>query len=145
MSIRQTAAPTGVAPPDEAAPTRDKVLMAEAWLAVLDGLEVTMLEAGGQLEAQPEDAGGRYRAARVLDEMRAIHDRAVGMLSSLGYRRHDETGVPFDPRMHEVVRVDPDTPQPPGIVLEVLLPGYGDGEGRLRPAAVVVAGGGGRA
>jgi molecular chaperone GrpE len=126
-----------------AVPTRDKVLMAEAWLAVLDGLETTMSEAGGRVEADPNDAGGRSRAARVLDEVRAIHDQAVDMMTSLGYRRHDETGVPFDPNLHEVVRVDPDTEERAGIVLEVLRPGYGDGEEQLRPASVVVAGGSG--
>jgi molecular chaperone GrpE len=125
----------------KAVPTRDKVLMAEAWLAVLDGLETTMYEASGRLEADPNDAGGRYRTARVLDEVRTIHEQAVGMMISLGYRRHDETGVPFDPNLHEVVRVEPDTDEAPGIVLEVLRPGYGDGEERLRPATVVVAGG----
>jgi molecular chaperone GrpE len=124
----------------KAVPTRDKVLMAEAWLAVLDGLETTMYEASGRLEADPNDAGGRYRTARVLDEVRTIHEQAVGMMISLGYRRHDETGVPFDPNLHEVVRVEPDTDEAPGIVLEVLRPGYGDGEERLRPATVVVAG-----
>jgi molecular chaperone GrpE len=127
----------------KAVPTRDKVLMAEAWLAVLDGLETTMYEAGGRLEADPNDAGGRYRTARVLDEVRAIHEQAVDMMTSLGYRRHDEAGVPFDPNLHEVVRVEPDTEETAGIVLEVLRPGYGDGEELLRPAAVVVAGGSG--
>jgi molecular chaperone GrpE len=124
-------------------PTRDKVLMAEAWLAVLDGLEGTLYEAGGRVEVEPNDAGGRYRRGRVLDGVRAVHDQAVDMMTSLGYRRHAETGVPYDPHLHEVVRVDADTGEPPGIVIEVLRPGYGDGEEQLRPAYVVVAGGSG--
>ena len=132
--------------PDHASatvPTRDKVLMAEAWLAVLDGLESTMYEAGGRVDVEPNDAGGRYRRGRVLDGVRAVHDQAVDMMTSLGYRRHAETGVPFDPQLHEVVRVDPDTGQADGIVVEVLRPGYGEGEEQLRPASVVVAGGDG--
>ena len=132
--------------PDRASatvPTRDKLLMAEAWLAVLDGLESTLYEAGGRVEVEPNDAGGRYRRGRVLDGVRAVHDQAVDMMTSLGYRRHAETGVPFDPQLHEVVRVDPDTGEPAGIVIEVLRPGYGEGDERLRPASVVVAGGDG--
>ena len=124
-------------------PTRDKMLMAEAWLAVLDGLESTLYEAGGQVEMEPNDAGGRYRRARVLDGVRAVHDQAVDMMTSLGYRRHAETGVPFDPQLHEVVRVAPDTDEAAGIVVEVLRPGYGEGDEQLRPAYVVVAGGNG--
>jgi molecular chaperone GrpE len=122
---------------------RDKMLMAEAWLAVLDGLESTLDEAGGRVDVEPSDAGGRYRRGRVLDGVRAVHEQAVDMMTSLGYRRHAETGVPFDPQLHEVVRVDPDTEEPAGIVIEVLRPGYGEGDEQLRPAYVVVAGGGG--
>ncbi len=124
-------------------PTRNKVLMAEAWLAVLDGLDSMLYEAGGQLEVEPNDSGGRYRNGRVLDGVRAVHDQAVDMMNSLGYRRHAETGVPFDPQLHDVVRVDRDTGELPGIVVEVLRPGYGEGEERLRPASVAVAGGDG--
>jgi molecular chaperone GrpE len=93
------------------------------------------------LEADPNDAGGRYRTARVLDGVRVIHEQALDMMTSLGYRRHDETGIPFDPGLHEVVRVEPYAEEAPGIVVEVIRPGYGDGEELLRPAAVVVAGG----
>ncbi|MGV9574595.1 nucleotide exchange factor GrpE, partial [Streptomyces nigra] len=56
-----------------------------------------------------------------------------------GEDRHAETGVPFDPARHEVVGVVQDPDAPPGTVVEVLRPGYGDGERQLRPAAVTVA------
>jgi molecular chaperone GrpE len=121
--------------------TREKVLMADAWLEVLDDIEATMREAGAAMAADPHDAGGRYRSAAVLDGMRAVHDQAVDMIMALGFRRHDETGVPFDPALHEVVRVDSISHAAPGIVVEVLRPGYGEGEELLRPAAVVVAAG----
>ena len=93
--------------PPHAVPTPDKVLMAQAWLAVLDGLEGTLDDAGGRLEADPNDAGGRYRTARVLDGVRAIHDQALDMIASLGFRRHDETGIPFDPVVVERRPGDP--------------------------------------
>jgi molecular chaperone GrpE len=127
--------------PPHAVPTPDKVLMAQAWLEVLDGLEGTLDDASGRLEADPNDAGGRYRTARVIDGVRTIHDQVLDMMSSFGYRRHDETGIPFDPGLHEVVRVEPYAEEAAGIVVEVVRPGYGDGEEQLRPAAVVVAGG----
>ena len=56
-----------------------------------------------------------------------------------GFGRHDEVGVPFDPRRHEAVVARPEPGAAPGTVVEVLRPGYGDGTHQLRPAAVVVA------
>ena len=69
-----------------------------------------------------------------------MRDQAVALLAALGYPRNDETGVPFDPQIHEAVSVVPDD-ETPGTVLQVLRPGYGNGTQQLRPAAVVVAGG----
>jgi len=95
-----------------------------------------------QLKGSSDDVA--TDVARVLDGVRAIHDQALDMIASLGFRRHDETGIPFDPGLHEVVRVEPYAEEPAGIVVEVVRPGYGEGDGQLRPAAVVVAGGHGR-
>jgi molecular chaperone GrpE len=75
-----------------------------------------------------------------VEGVRAIRDQAVGVLSALGYPRHDEVGVPFDPVTHEAVSVECHDDQPPGVVLRVLRPGYGDGDRQLRPASVVVSG-----
>ncbi|MET9127153.1 nucleotide exchange factor GrpE [Streptomyces sp. NPDC004528] len=99
---------------------------ASAFLPVLDNLELALTHAGADPDA-------------IVEGVRAVRDQAVNVLELLGYPRHAETGVPFDPARHEVVGVvqDPDTP--PGTVAEVLRPGYGDGERQLRPASVTVA------
>jgi molecular chaperone GrpE len=99
-----------------------------AWLSIVDNLERALEHAGA-------DSGA------VVDGVRAVRDQAVALLGSLGFQRHDETGVPFDPQMHEAVSVVPDADAPPGTVLQVLRAGYGDGVRELRPAAVIVAGG----
>ncbi len=62
---------------------------------------------------------------------RAVRDQAVNVLELLGYPRHAETGVAFDPARHEVVGVVQAPDAPPGTVVEVLRPGYGDGERQL--------------
>lgn len=98
-----------------------------SWLPVVDNLDLAVAHAG--------DGGDG-----VVEGVRAIRDQAVGVLSALGYPRHDEVGVPFDPVTHEAVSVECHDDQPPGVVLRVLRPGYGDGDRQLRPASVVVSG-----
>ncbi|MEU8788232.1 nucleotide exchange factor GrpE [Streptomyces sp. NPDC048643] len=99
---------------------------AAAFLPVLDNLELALTHAGA-------DPGA------IVEGIRAVRDQAVNVLELLGYPRHAETGVAFDPARHEVVGVVQDPDSPPGTVVEVLRPGYGDGERQLRPAAVTVA------
>ncbi|MDF3289861.1 nucleotide exchange factor GrpE [Streptomyces silvisoli] len=100
--------------------------VAAAWLPVVDNLELALSHA----EADP---------GSVVEGVRAVRDLAVQILKDLGYPRHDETDVPFDPTRHEVVTVvdEPDTA--PGTVVRVLRPGYGDPDRQLRPAAVAVS------
>ncbi|SDK47582.1 nucleotide exchange factor GrpE [Nonomuraea jiangxiensis] len=103
---------------------RDRV--ASEWLPVVDNLELALSHA--------PDA-----ADPVLDGVRAVRDQAVAVLTGLGYPRHDETGVPFDPARHDAVMTVELADADPGTVVEVLRPGYGDGERQLRPATVAVA------
>ncbi|MFD7712785.1 nucleotide exchange factor GrpE [Streptomyces sp. NPDC059785] len=99
---------------------------AAAFLPVLDNLELALTHAGADPDA-------------IVEGVRAVRDQAVNVLDLLGYPRHAESGVAFDPARHEVVGVVQDPDAPPGTVVEVLRPGYGDGERQLRPAAVTVA------
>ncbi|MEH0516782.1 nucleotide exchange factor GrpE [Streptomyces sp. B21-079] len=99
---------------------------AAAFLPVLDNLDLALTHAGA-------DPGA------VVEGVRAVRDQAVNVLELLGYPRHAETGVVFDPARHEVVGVVQAPDAPPGTVVEVLRPGYGDGDRQLRPAAVTVA------
>ncbi len=98
-----------------------------AWLPVLDNLERALAHA----DADP---------SVIVAGVRAVRDQAVEVLDRLGYPRRDEVGVPFDPARHEVVAVVENTGAPPGTVLDVVRPGYGDAERQLRPEAVAVSG-----
>ena len=104
--------------------------VAAEWLPVLDNLELALDHAG----ADP---------AAILEGVRAVRDMAVAVLARLGFPRHDEVGVAFDPARHEALGTIRRDDVAPGTVLRVLRPGYGDGDALLRPAAVVVATGGG--
>ena len=103
----------------------ERVRVARAWLPVLDNLELALAH------ADPDDP--------IAQGVKAVRDQAVEVLRGLGYPRNDETGVPFDPALHEVVTmVDaPDTA--PNTVVQVIRPGYGEPGRQLRPAAVAVS------
>jgi molecular chaperone GrpE len=106
----------------------ERARVASEWLPIVDNLERALEHAGAE-------------AGAVIDGVRAVRDQAVALLRSLGFPRHDETDVPFDPQLHEAVSVVPDGDAPAGTVVQVVRPGYGEGTRQLRPAAVVVAGG----
>ncbi|MFC9433786.1 nucleotide exchange factor GrpE [Nocardia sp. NPDC057030] len=104
----------------------ERAKVSGAWLPMLDNLELALAHANS--ETDPLVAG-----------VRAIRDQAVQVLEQLGYPRHSEVGVPFAPELHEVVSVVDRPDLPPGTVVEVLRPGYGENGQQLRPAAVIVS------
>jgi molecular chaperone GrpE len=100
--------------------------VARAWLPVLDNIELALGHAEGEWSA-------------LIEGIHAVRDQAVEVLAWLGYPRHDEAGVPFNPQWHEVVGVVDAPDVPPGTVVRVVRPGYGEGERLLRPASVMVS------
>jgi molecular chaperone GrpE len=104
----------------------ERALVAAAFLPVLDNLDLALEHAGA--EPDPVVAG-----------VQAVRDQAVEVLTRLGFPRHEEVGVPFDPARHEVVSVVDDPDAGPGTVVRVIRPGYGEGERQLRPMAAAVA------
>jgi len=106
------------------AETRARV--ARQWLPVVDNLERAL----GHAQADPRT---------IVEGIRAVRQQALDVLSSLGFPRRDDTGAVFDPTRHEAVATAADPRVPPGTVVQVVLPGYGDQDHQLRPAQVVVA------
>jgi molecular chaperone GrpE len=104
----------------------ERARVAAEWLPVLDNLELALQHAG----ADP---------AAILPGVQAVRDQALAVLARLGFDRQADVGARFDPARHEAVATVPDAQAPPGTVVQVLRPGYGDEEHQLRPAAVVVA------
>ena len=141
------------APPQVPAPERDIAELEDRWLRAMAELENVRKRHDRDLDRERTAERGRVAAAwlPVLDNLelalghasddafaegvRATLDQAVEALARLGYPRHDATGVPFDPAVHEVVTVQDDQDAPANTVVRVLRPGYGD----LRPAAVAVS------
>jgi molecular chaperone GrpE len=129
----------------------ERARVARLWLPLLDDLERALTFAsegpgpGAASERAPNDGAPNERAPDegddlVVEGIRNVRDQAVVLLGGLGYRRDDETDVPFDPFRHEAIGVAEGVEAPPGTVVDVVRPGYGRGEHQLRPAAVLVAG-----
>ena len=108
---------------------QERAEAARDWLPVLDNLDRALDHAG-------TDPGA------IIEGVRAVRDQAVELLSRLGYPRRDDLGARFDPARHDAVASIPSPGAPPGTVVEVVHPAYGDGDHQLRPAQVVVARGG---
>jgi molecular chaperone GrpE len=107
---------------------REQAQVSRRWLAVVDNLELALAHAG----AGPDP---------VVEGIRAVWNQALAILAESGYHRHDDVGQRFDPALHEAVATTPDPSVPPGTVVHVVRPRYGDPDRLLRPAAVVVSGG----
>ena len=100
--------------------------VARQWLPVVDNLERALEHAA----ADPRT---------IVEGIQAVRQQALGVLASLGFPRRDDTGAAFDPARHEAVAATYDPRVPPGTVVQVVRPGYGEPDRQLRPAQVIVA------
>jgi molecular chaperone GrpE len=100
--------------------------VARQWLPVVDNLERALEHA----TADPRT---------IVEGIQAVRQQALGVLASLGFPRRDDTGARFDPARHEAVATTNDPRVPPGTIVQVVRPGYGEPDRPLRPAQVVVA------
>ena len=104
----------------------ERARVAAQFLPVVDNLDRALAHAGGD-------------PAAIVEGVQAVREEALAVLTRLGFPPYEEAGVPFDPSRHEAVRVVESDEVPPGMVVEVLRPGYGQDDRWLRPAAVAVA------
>jgi molecular chaperone GrpE len=105
----------------------ERARVAAEWLPVLDNLERAL----GHADADPR---------AILAGIEAVREQALTVLARLGIHRIDDTGIPFDPNLHEAAKVTAVPDAAPGMVVEVLRPGYAAADGLVRPAVVAVAG-----
>ena len=100
--------------------------VAAEWLPVVDNLDRALEHS----DADPDV---------IIEGVRSVREQALRVLASLGYPRRDDVGESFDPARHDAVAVQRDPNVAAGTVIDIVRPGYGDGEHQLRPAQVVVA------
>lgn len=104
----------------------ERARVAGEWLPVLDNLDLALHHA----EADP---------SAVVEGVKVVREQALALLDRLGFPRQDDTGAAFDPMRHEAVGAVARTDVPPGTVVQVVRPRYGEGERQLRPATVIVS------
>jgi molecular chaperone GrpE len=104
----------------------ERLAVSAAWLPVLDNLDLALRHG----DADP---------STILEGVAGVRDQALSILARLGFEPVGEVGEPFDPVRHEAAEVVRDSDAPPGTVVRVLRPGFGDGERLLRPAVVAVS------
>ena len=120
-------APPDHGPSDAGQPGADaRTQVARQWLPVVDNLERALEHAA----ADPRT---------IVEGIQAVRQQALDVLASLGFPRRDDTGATFDPTRHEAVAATHDPRVPPGTIVQVVRPGYGEPGRQLRPAQVVVA------
>ena len=110
----------------ERAEADGRTQVARQWLPVVDNLERALEHA----TADPRT---------IVEGIQAVRQQALGVLAGLGFPRRDDTGATFDPVRHEAIATTYDPLVPPGTVVQVVRPGYGEPDRQLRPAQVVVA------
>jgi molecular chaperone GrpE len=103
-----------------------RAAVAAEWLPVVDNLDRAL----DNSLADPDV---------IIEGVRSVRDQALRVLAGLGYPRRDDVGASFDPARHDAVAVLSDPDVAAGTVIDVVRPGYGDGDHQLRPAQVVVA------
>jgi molecular chaperone GrpE len=103
-----------------------RAAVAREWLPVVDNLDRALAYS----TADP---------AAIIEGIKAVRTQALDVLARLGFPRRDDLGARFDPARHEAVASRPDPGAEDGSVVEVIRPGYGEGDHQLRPAQVVVA------
>lgn len=96
-------------------------------LPVLDDIDRALL-------ASRERENDPFRSGLLM-----IRDRLWQILVKEGLEPIDAKGATFDPELHEAVAQHPSEKEPPGTVLEVIVPGYRFRGRVLRHAQVVVA------
>jgi molecular chaperone GrpE len=74
----------------------------------------------------------------MVEGLRAVHQKALAVLASLGFEPFDDVGVPFDPARHEAISTV-GSEREPGTVVAVIRPGWMHHGLVVRPAHVFVA------
>jgi molecular chaperone GrpE len=112
--------------------------MKEAGDAALRGLVSRLLVVQDELELALKHAGSDDKGAELRDGIQMVRRNLAGTLESVGVKRIECLGKPFDPSLHEAVDKVHGGNHGEDIVVEELRPGFTFRGQLLRPSMVKV-------
>jgi molecular chaperone GrpE len=111
----------------------------EGWARAQADLLARLVDALDDLARFAHVDPAQTDAKTIHDGVDMVERKIWKQLEALGVTRLDQTGVPFDPHMHEAVTMQPaPTAAQDHTVAAVLQPGYKLGDTLIRPARVIV-------
>lgn len=112
---------------------------AETWVRAQAELVARLADALDDLSRFAHVEPGSTDVKTIHDGVELVERKIWKELDAAGVTRVDQTGVPFDPHVHEAVTMQPAASPPQDhMVGQVLQAGYKFGDILLRPARVVV-------
>src|SRR6267378_2471418 len=88
----------------------------------VESLDRAIDDLDGLVREAPDSIRGPL--ARSLDGLKALRRQVHALLDSEGVLRVGETGVPFDPSLHEALVTVPSDTHPEGTIAQLIQPGY---------------------
>ena len=120
--------------------TRKTQSLLTSFLPTIDNLD-RALEIAEPVAAQvPKEVAGNVE--QVVKGLRMVRDEFLSGLKKHGIEPVPSVGVPFDPAIHDALQQIDSPDHAPGVVIREFEKGYKLGERLLRPARVIIAGGG---
>ena len=111
----------------------------EGWARAQADLLARLVDALDDLARFAHVDPAQTDAKTIHDGVDMVERKVWKQLEALGVTRLDQTGVPFDPHVHEAVTMQPATDAAQDhTVAAVLQPGYKLGDTLIRPARVIV-------
>jgi len=111
----------------------------EGWARAQADLLARLVDALDDLARFAHVDPAQTDAKTIHDGVDMVERKIWKQLEALGVTRLDQTGVPFDPHVHEAVTMQPATAAAQDhTVAAVLQPGYKLGDTLIRPARVIV-------
>ena len=98
-----------------------------------------LLPALDNLERATAAAKQANESGPLVEGVAMVHSQLLDIFKRHGITLMEAQGVPFDPHFHQAVMQQPSAEAVPGMVLQVLEPGYMIHDRVLRPAGVIVS------
>lgn len=111
-----------------------------SFLPTVDNLERALEIASTAMEGASDE--NESNVSQVMKGIEMVRDEFLSALKKQGIEPVESVGLAFDPAVHDALQQMDSPDHPPGVVIREFEKGYRMGERLLRPARVIVAGGG---